>query len=317
MPDVTRPSRAAAQRILENLPLWFESNEGQMAPEVRYYSRTAGYALFLTSREAVLTLSPREAGGTPRVLRMSLPGAARSAEVEGVEPLPARSSHILGNDPSRWRKNTPHYSRVRYRSVFNGIDLVYRGSGSRLEYDFIVAPGADPRAIRMKFSGAERVYLDDDGTLVLSIGGDQLRQPKPTVYQQDGDSRTVVPGRYELHRGGEVRFAVGNYDRNQTLVIDPELVYSTYLGGDGIAQGAALAVDPSGNLWLAGQVASGAFPTAGDPLQTSRNGSQDIFLAKIDPTKAGPAALVYSTFYGGTGSDTVQDITTDLVGNVY
>lgn len=300
---------SAASQMLDRLPLRFERNAGQVDARVRYYSRTPGYTLFLADREAVVLLPE---GGA---LHMSLAGASRRQRVEPEEALPSRSAYFTGNDPSRWRRPVEHYGRVRYREVYRGIDLIYYGTGRQLEYDFVVAPGADLGAIRVKFSG--EVSLNQEGDLVLKAGGAELRQPKPQVYQQAGGRRVAVEGRYQLRGDGEIGFAVGPYDRGQTLIIDPVLVYSSFVGGGLVDEAGALAVDRAGNLWVAGITTSVNFPTAGEPLKSAAAGSQDVFLAKIDPSKAGADSLVYATYFGGSGSETVRDITVDVLGNVY
>src|SRR5262249_36107158 len=209
-------------------------------------------------------------------------------------------------DPAKWRTNIPTFARVEYDDVYPGIDLVWYGSQRQLEYDFVVSPGADPSAIRLHFTGTDRMELDAAGDLLLHVGapggvspGGTLRQHKPLVYQDVNGSRQEVASRFVLE-GQQVHFAVGAYDAGRPLVIDPVLSYSTYLGGSGSDEGYALAVDPAtGDALLTGRTTSADFPTA-DPLQAVNRGSFDVFVTRLN---AAGSALVWSTYLPASGFD--------------
>ena len=249
--EVPEKTKLRVQEAYGKLPLHFELNQGQTDPKVQFLSRGSGYTLFLTPTEAVLALStPREktkaashdTGLTPEdpekvttnVLRMQLVGANQSPQVAGLEQLPGKSHYLIGNDHSKWRTNVPHYARVKYEAVYPGIDLVYYGNQRRLEHDFVVAPGADPKAIRLSFKGAEKLSLDDVGNLVLHTSGGEVLLRTPLIYQEVESEKQVIPGLYALHGKDLVGFHVAAYDTSRPLIIDPVLEYSTYLGGSHI-----------------------------------------------------------------------------------
>ena len=309
-----QPGGLDRQQVLATyakLPLGFEANRGQTDSQVRFLSRGSGYSLFLTSSEAILTLrkpsrdrrgveTPSKPEAPSAVLRMRLVGANAKPEVAAMEELPSRSNYFIGNDPAKWRTNVPSYAKVRYEAVYPGVDLVYYGNQQQLEYDFVVAPGADPTIISLDFAGADRREVDDRGDLVLSLGNEQVRFNKPVIYQLDHGKRRQVPGRYVLGDRGQVSFAVAAYDATQALVIDPVLSYSTYLGGTSLDWGQGIAVDSSGSVYVAGRsMSTTGFPTTPGSLDSAGDVSGDAFVAKLDTTASGSASLLYSTFVGG------------------
>ncbi len=336
------------------LPLSFEANHGQTDGRVRFLSRTGGYTLFLTGDEAVLALSgkrakdpaPKGASGfegatvslkrypdtnpdldtnsnpaTPQsmpgsVLRMKLRNANPAAKVTGTDELAGMNNYFIGNDPAKWRTGVPTYAKVKYEGIYSGIDLVYYGNQQQLEYDFIVAPGADPRRIAFEVSGAKRIRLDAQGDLVLKIGEDEIRWHKPVVYQEKGGARQLVAARYAITDKNRVRFDLAKYDASRPLYIDP-LIYSTYLGGNSDDVGLGIAVDSAGNAYVAGSTVSTNFPTK-NPLQPAFAGGNscgcDAFVSKLN---ASGSALVYSTYLGGSGDDRSFGIAVDSAANAY
>src|SRR5258706_13170532 len=239
----TLPAGAATNaRVNESygkLPLQFEANRGQTHEEVRFLSRGAGYSLYLTAGEAVLVLSQpkadtkRDAQALAKsvALRMSLVGAARKPAVSGTDELPGKANYLIGKDRSKWRTNVPTYAKVQYQSVYPGIDLVYYGNQRQLEYDFVVAPGADPKKIVLSFNGADNLEINAEGELVLHAEGGDIRQHKPVIYQEIDVVRREIDGDYVRKGANRVGFQVAEYDSSRPLVIDPILSYSTYLGG--------------------------------------------------------------------------------------
>ena len=260
----------------------------------RFVARGARHSLLLDRHgPALLVRGPR-----PAVVHMRLVGA-RTREPVALLPLASTSNHLIGRDPRRWRTGVPHYGRVEYRQVYAGIDLAVHGDGQRLEYDFLVAPGADPRRVRLRFDGARRVHIEDDGRLVVQTAAGDVVQRPPVAYQDGPRGREPVASAYRRIGAREIAFAVGAYDRRRTLVIDPVLEYSTYLGGAGSDGVTGIAVDAAGNRYLTGFTQSADFPTA-DPLQPTLAGGTDVFVAKLNPQGS---ALLYSTFLGGSGAD--------------
>ncbi|HEU4596905.1 MAG TPA: SBBP repeat-containing protein, partial [Pyrinomonadaceae bacterium] len=332
----------ATTRALEaygRTPLAFEANRGQTATEVDFLARGGGYTLFLKPSEVLLQL--RKAGGglpseesddsqpakiNPKseiqnpesaLLRMKLVGADAGAAVEGAEELAGKVNYFKGDDPAQWRTDVPTFGRVRYREVYPGVDVVYYGNQRQLEYDFVVAPGADARAVELRFDGADRVELEEaSGDLLLGVGESTIRQPKPFVYQEVAGTRRAVEGGYALDEGGGVRFTLGEYDSALPLVIDPVLSYSTYLGGSGGDQGLHIAVDSAGNAYVVGFTTSTNFPTA-NAIQAASGGSGGFGDAFVTKLNAAGSALVYSTYLGGNGSDQGRGIAVDSAGNAY
>jgi hypothetical protein len=295
---------------LSKLPLVFEPNQGQVDSQVRFLARGGGVTLFLTDREAVMSLK----GAEP--VRMSLVGGAKPKEFERLEPTGGISNYFIGNDPSKWRTEIPQYKRVKFSGVYPGVDLVYYGDGGKLEYDLLVAPGADASRIEITYQGVESIRVDKQGDLLLKTAAGELRQQRPKVYQQDNGKRIEVEARYRLHGRKQVAFELARYDRAKPLVIDPVLVYSTYLGGSGNDYGQAVAVDGSGNAYVTGNTTSTNFPTA-NPLQGTNRGTgfgDNVFVTKIN---AGGSLLLYSTYLGGSNDDDGLGIAVDGSGNAY
>lgn len=341
VPALATP-RAQLVAYYGKLPLHFERNRGQADARVKYLARGLGYGLFLTADGAVLrlhrrvTTNPAASGTKPSaapagappagtedaVLRVRLIGANHAPEIRGEELLPGRSNYFIGNDKSEWRTGIAQYARVRYREIYPGVDLAYYGNQRRLEYDFIVAPGANPDRIRWTYSGADRLSVDQHGDLHIAVAGSELVQHRPEIYQSMNGRKTAVDGGFRLiHReaGTEVAFTLGSYDHRQPLIIDPVLVYSTYLGGSADFEAAnAIAVDGNGNAYVAGFTASTDFPTAHALQPTYAGGVSgsfgDAFVAKLS---ADGRSLIYSTYIGGSRGDVARAIAVDASGDAY
>jgi hypothetical protein len=306
-PATTPPAPAHLEDALARLPLHFESNRGQAPPDVRFIARAATGAILLTADGFVVA-----AEGPP----VSVSFAARrpGSVIEALEPLPGRINYYLGRDAANWRGDIPTYGRVRYADVYPGIDVVVYGNQRRLEYDFVVAPGADPGAIALRVKGAERLTVDSDGHLVITRPGSTIVQQAPLLYQERGHRRERVAGRYVVRGNQEVAFAIGPYDRTRPLVIDPVIVYSTRIG---VGIGRHIAVDSAGAVYITGEnaVPGGAgYPLVNPAFQHQPNGFEDIFVTKLSP---GGNSLVYSTFIGGFWRDFVNGIGVDGSNNAY
>ncbi len=304
MPD--RP----VSHIYGKLPLSFEANRGQFDSEVAYSSRGPGYALFLTKGETVLVL--RGTGRALDVLRTRLVGANRNPRIAALDEMAGRANYFIGNDPREWRTNVPLFGKIKYRRVYPGIDLVYYGREGLLEYDFVVAPGADPRRIQLSFDGCDDVEIDHHGRLVLRLPGGEVHWDAPRIYQERKGVRRSVAGNFVRSGPRQVSFAVAEYDRTQSLIIDPLLLYSTYLGGDSDDVIYGIAADSSGHVYVTGETTSSNFPKK-NPLQQNFSAPSEAFVTKIGPVGTN---LVYSTYLGGNNSDAGFAIAVDASTNV-
>jgi hypothetical protein len=332
------------------LPLSFELNEGQFGGSARYITRGSGSTLLLTTDESILVLqkpaaAPAVTDGTyvfrgndgsvseavsavrsgqplSTTLRMKLVGANASPDMVGEDRLPGKISYFIGNDPKQWRRNIPTYARVRYRSIYPGIDLVYYGNQQRLEHDFVISPKADPKTVTLSFSGAEKVGLTPSGDLLLQTAIGEVRQSKPIAYQQTEQGRREVAATYVLKGDSEVGFALGSYDLSKPLVIDPILWYSTYFGGSGDDWINDVAVDGVGATYVTGRTASPDVVTTaakGVAAGSSSAANVNAFVMKLGPTSSSDAspALIYSVIFGGGDRDEGNAIAVDSKGNAY
>jgi uncharacterized repeat protein (TIGR01451 family) len=322
--ETVSTAQSQARSLLAGLPLMFEPNQGQanLDPADRraqFIARGSGYSLMLGSEGAILNLrSPNQKSASasqPKAtriesLRMKLAGANPNASLTASELLPSKSNYILGNDPAKWRHNVPQFARVQYENVYPGINLAFYGNQGKLEYDFQVAPGSDPKQAELEFDGAKRLKLQD-GNLVIEAQDGAVRLDAPHVYQQVNGRRQPVEGSFVLRADNRVGFAIGNYDHSHELVIDPVLGYSTYFGGSGDEQSTQLALDSVGNIYIAGSTTSTNLPAAG-VFQTVLKGTQNVYIAKIQV--GNPLSLLYVTYLGGDGKDTPAGLAVDAGG---
>ena len=301
------PSASGGAAAFGELPLAFEPAPDGAGAD--FVARGPGYAAALTRDGAALALTNSRRAGLG--IKIGLAGASAGAP-RALSKLPGEVNYLVG-DRSRWRTGVPTYERVLYPSAWPGIDVLWHGDGSRLEYDFRLAPGADPDRIALRLRGADSVRVAGNGDLVLRAGEERLRQRAPVAFQEiDGEHRAVA-ARY-VARGDRVTFALGNYDRSRPLVIDPiVLTYSTFLGGSGIDAGTAIAVDDSGAAYVVGGTASSDFPTQ-DALVPTSQGDRDAFLAKLAPDGK---SVLYSTYWGGSGGDEAASVALGTDGTVY
>jgi hypothetical protein len=308
--------RARARSRSIGLPVFFEKNRGQTDVSVEFFARTAGYSLYLTATQAVMVLPPAAGKKDGVAVRMTLRGANTRPSVRGRDLLPGHTSYMIGGDRSKWRTGVEQFGKVEFGQVYPGIDVVYYGKQGRVEHDFVVAPGADPRNIVMDFEGGKNLRLDDRGALLLGVEGGEVVYQAPTLYQMIGGKKTQVNGRFSLAGRHRVRFEVGDYDGSKELVIDPALGYSSYLGGAGNDYGNAIAVDALGNAYVTGSTNSNPFPgLAGEYQSTYGAGAaSNVFVTKINPAGT---AILWSTYIGGTGQDVGNAIAVDASGKVY
>lgn len=322
------PAAPYASPEMKSAPVAFIPNAGQTDPSVRFQARALGGMVFFTSDAVTLSL-PTSAAGPPSdverplraggaaTLRLRFLGVSDEARVVEGERLPGVANFLLGDDPSRWKTGLSTYSGVTYDELYPGIRVRYEGAGSALKSTYEVEPGADPGRISWQYEGALDARLEEEtGAIAVvvgraSSGEDVLREEAPVAWQDEGDERAVVDVRFRRDDRGGFGFELGHYDATKPLVIDPTLVYSTFLGGSRDSYGRAVAVDGGGAVYVAGDTNASLFPTMGakDPTY---NGGTDVFVAKIDPSGS---ALAYSTFIGGSLDDVAHGIAVDSAGN--
>src|SRR5271167_1097704 len=318
-------SKPGARAILGQLPIIFEPNQGQADPRAKFLARGPGYSLFLKTDGAVLAMQAAHASGqgtSEQFVNMKLVGANPAAALTGADPLPGKSNYLVGNDPHKWHSGIPQFAGVRYAGVYPGIDLIFYGNQGRLEYDFRVAPGADPSQAELQFDGASKLELSGGDLILTGEDAGGLRLQAPQIYQRDGDRHQPVAGRFVLRSANRVGFEIGAYDRSRELVIDPVLNFSTYFGGSGTETSPSVAVNGNGNIYIVGTTQGSPVlsfpngPTVGNPPQTligplslTTTSPSHVFVAEIAPSQ--PATVVYETFIGGTGIDTSIGIGVD------
>jgi hypothetical protein len=336
--------KQAVQKTFAQLPSVFEENAGQFAGGARFVSRGAGHTLLLGA--GGVTLALRRGGGkegsgvTPdraapgenargrrapepsyQLINMQFVGANPRPDIKGEGALKGRVNYFVGRDAAKWRAGLRTFAGVRYRDLYPGVDLVFHGgsNGGSLEYDFVLAPGADHRQVRLSFAGADRLSVGEGGELRLHTKAGTISQSAPVIYQEVHGARRAVEGGYVLRGRREVGFRVGEYDPRHPLVIDPVLVYSTYF-----FTSAEMAVDSAGAVYVVGTAENimSDLPTTPGAYQTAKRGLTDAFVAKLDPTGS---ALSYLTYLGGSDgvrtidglSDRGSSIAVDAGGNAY
>ncbi len=301
------------------IPMFFEPNIGQVNDQVKFLSRGFGYSLFLTQSEAILKLHSEKTnnknlnsngknitsdenreGEKLSVLKIKFVGCNPVSKISGKENLVSRSNYIMGKDSKNWRIDIPNYAEIQYKDIYSGIDLIYYGKQQQLEYDFIVKPGTDPEIIKLGFEGAQDIRFDKAGNLILkTTSSDEVMLKLPNIYQERNNKRITVDGNYKLDNESLVTFKVDGYDKSKPLVIDPELVYSTYLGGSKGDGGFSIAADINGDIYVTGSTQSLDFPTKSS-YQSSFNGGTsngDVFVTKMNSEGT---QIIYSTYLGGS-----------------
>lgn len=307
---VTAPLMAS---VPSSVPAWLEPSRDGKA----FVSRMAEGSLLWTGSSAVLQFD-----GSPEQkavqIEWKLRGANAAPALQGVERLESRSNYVQGRNRQNWRMGVPHYGKALARAVYPGIDVVWYAQGRMLEYDFIVAPGADPSPIAMTFDGASRPSITPEGDLLLNAGGMTIRQHKPVVTQNIGGRTVNVDARYQIAKNGEVRFALGDYDRRHELVIDPVFSYAGFIGGTRLDVANGIALDSTGALWITGSSQSElSLPEDMPSFQKTKKGRRDAFLARVLPGENGGGRIDYWTYFGGDSDDEATAIAIDKQDMVY
>jgi Beta-propeller repeat len=280
------------------IPLSFEPNRGQVDSKTLYLARGNGYLVSLEPSGSRILLRK---GAKSAQISTRLVGGSGTSRFQALDPLPGHSSYFRGRDRSKWVTGIPNFGRVQAAGVYPGIDLVYYGNQSGLEYDFVVSPGANPDAIRMCFDGVTSLRTDR-GNLILSTPAGEIIEQKPVIYQTVEGQRQPIAGGFVVRGRRTVSFEISSYDRSRTLVIDPVLVYSSFLGGSGDDEGHSVATDASGHLFMTGVTYS------------TRHGDADVLVRKL--TLDG-STILYNADLGGSGDDIGNGIAVDPSGSAY
>jgi len=293
---------ATPVKLLQTAPIQFEHGDQG------WTARGLGYAFRFENTGAAIRLGDR-------TLRTEFLGANASAPFTGIHPSAHPTNIFRGNSYSR----VDNFSQLRRSGIYPGVDLVYYSRNGELEYDFEIAPGADPSPIALQFQGADAVRLNDRGELIVTMAGQELTQRAPEMYQRKASGELVaVQGSYHLGKSGIVRFNLGDYDASQALTIDPAIAYLAFLSGSASDKGISVQHDQAGYLYLAGYTYSTDFPAGGVGYATVPHGGVDCFLMKINPTASDPTqVIVYSSYFGGSSDDILTAMRVDQAGIFY
>ena len=310
-----------AQTVLTGggMPLFFEAGQGHAGNAGNFISRGREFQ-FLISPTGVQMILHRAAAG-PATVQMKFVDANGQARIRGDAELPGKMNYLIGNDPSQWHTSVPLFAKVRANEIYPGIGVVYYGNQQKLEYDFEIAPGADPDAIKIRFDGVDKIAVNAQGELILNLNRGEICQPKPVIYQMANGARHEISGGYRLMDAHTVAFAIGSYDHGLPLVIDPVLSYSTYFGGNNGESAWAVTVNTNdGSIYITGQTFSTQFtnwPVPAGAYQTNYHGgtqSGDVFVARFDSLGTN---LIYLTYLGGSGDDVAYGLAVDANGDAY
>ena len=335
-PERSAPSRGEVLTAYGKLPLNFEANRGQTDARVRFLAHGSGYTVFLTGDDATLLLqapcaenaislsgrSGLASNSKPSrcpaaAVRLALAGASPHVEIKALDAQSGASNYLTGNDPSKWVRGVPHFARIKYNGVYPGVDLVYYGNQGRLESDYVLAPGAAPSQIGIRIQGADQFKLDSQGNALLSTAAGDVTLHRPRAYQRIAGGQLEIAANYVQRGRRVIGIEVAPYDPSQTLIIDPVLSYSTYLGGTTNQVLTGIASDSNGFAYVTGFTSSADFPTTTGALQTKlSNTSSNALVVKLKQDGTG---LVYSTLLGGTGvtGDSARAIAVDAAGDAY
>jgi len=317
---------------LNNLPLLFIANQGQMDGTVLYYSSAPGKNIYLTTDSICFDLE--RPGANPMYNEAAYTGSTTAQEYqrfafsmtfEGAKNIPdiicrekteSIFNYFTGNGPSAWRTNIPAYNEILYQNIYENIDLRLYGQEGAFTYDFIVHPGGRIDDIRLSLSGIEKLDVIGQDLILHTALGD-LKQERLRIFQETGGVQKDVTGSFALLSDAAYGFAVADYDKGRDLVIDPSLVYSTYLGGSLNDCCFALTADAAGCVYAAGYAASADFPVKAGFQMLKGPTTGDAWIAKIDTTKVGAASLIYCTYLGGSQKEIAIGLAIDAGGFAY
>jgi len=336
--EPTELQKVNIKKTYGKLPLYFIENKGKVDEKVSFYERGAGHGTFFVENGVVLSLTKREsksdkpsfnkdilglkteksAKATTEAVSLSFVGGNKDAKITADDKMSGHVNYFVGNDKSKWHSNIPTYGVVTYKNVHKNIDIKFYGNNKNIEHDVIVKPGGDPSLVKFAYEGVKGLKVTESGDLEVTLNYGKIIEKRPVIYQEIKGERVAVEGAYRILKGEEgafkYGFTVASYDKTKDLVIDPVLVYSTYLGGSAWDVGRGIAIDSSGAVYVTGITNSIDFPLM-NPIQGVFGGGYfDVFITKLNPTAT---AMVYSTYLGGNAYDGVYGIAVDGTGAVY
>lgn len=337
--DVSEELKESIFNILVNDPLNFIENKGQLDSKVKYYVRGNGYAFYFTENEIKFSFiqknstekditslafnSPKEREANKEkedfmmaTMALEFIDVSKKVKIEPQNKLNYFVNYFQGNDPTKWNTKIQTYEKITYKEMWEGIDLVFYGDNGKLKYDFIVKPQASVEDIKFTYRGFDEKLIDENGNLVFKMPIGELIDEKPICYQEIDGEKVIIESDFTIQEEGNLTFygykLQDGYDKEQTIIIDPGIIYSSYLGGNNHDYGYAIAVDQSGNVYVTGITDSTDFPLV-NAFQENIRGVEDAFITKIDTTPS----IVYSTYLGGGGYTGGKGIAVDENENVY
>ncbi|MBI4744941.1 MAG: SBBP repeat-containing protein, partial [Actinobacteria bacterium] len=314
------------------LPIYFVPNKGQLNSKVKYYAAGAGYSFYLTQDGVTYSFTknnPNDAKNllTPETnkdidkskkiegyaLKIKFLGTNQNTILESQKEQKGKVNYLIGNDSKKWQTNLSIFSQITYKNLYSGIDLTYKSDQKKIKYEFTVSPKANYKEVKFLYKGANSLRLDKKGNLLINTPWGKLKDEKPYVYQLVNGEKVSVDAGFTI-KDDAVGFSLGNYNPNLPLVIDPGLLYSTFLGGSDIDYGFGIALDVLGNAYVIGNTQSSNFPTTVGAFDATHDYGCNIFVTKLNPQGSD---LLYSTFLGGSDIDYGFGITLDASDNAY
>jgi hypothetical protein len=309
-----------------NLPLFFEANNGQAPTQIKFLAIGSTYNMLISDNEIVMKIfnkhenpefnnQENSSNNKYRIpynsvaVHMQFVGRNLKSKLMGFDEKPSKSHYFIGDDPNHWTTFVPHYGKVIFKNVYNGVDALFYTKNKNMEYDLVIASGVDPSVIRIAFEGAKSISLDEYGNLIIHTLIGDIIQRKPHVYQIINNLKHDIVGHYKLISQNEIGFSVGFYKTSVPLIIDPSIEYSTYIGGNDVDKGHSIAIDSTGNIYIAGWTHSKDFLAKPKhpplPWENRKYGHNDCFITKFN---SGDLDVVYSLYLGASNNDGCNSI---------